>query len=66
MKQFFGRYSHWLALLIISFSFLTMFINLEQKKLDIIAVVMGGTGFLSVAYLTIIVEQHHRKQNKER
>jgi hypothetical protein len=67
MKKLFQRYSHWLALLVISFSFFTMFINLRNEKLDIIAIILGGIGFLSVAYLAIVVEQHIRKkQSKEK
>jgi hypothetical protein len=66
MKKFFQRYSHWSALFIISFSFLTMFINLQFKKLDTIAIILGGIGFLSVAYLAIITEQNIRKQSKEK
>jgi multidrug transporter EmrE-like cation transporter len=67
MKKFFQRYSHLLALLVISFSFFMMFINLRNEKLDIIAIILGGIGFLSVAYLAIVVEQHIRKkQSKEK
>jgi membrane protease YdiL (CAAX protease family) len=66
MKKFFQRYSHWLALFVISFSFLSMFINLELEKLDMIAIIFGGIGFLSVAYLAIMTEQHIWKKRKEK
>lgn len=66
MKKFFKRYSHWLALLIIGLSFFTMFINFQYNKLDIIAVIFGGIGFLSIAYLSFITEQHIKKQSKEK
>lgn len=66
MKRFFKRYSHWLALFILSFSYFSMFINLEFEKLDTIAIIFGGIGFLSVAYLTIVTEQHIRKKSKEK
>jgi uncharacterized membrane protein YqhA len=66
MKKFFKRYSHWLALCVISISFLSMFINLELEKLDMIAITFGGIGFLSVAYLAIVTEQYIRKKSKEK
>jgi hypothetical protein len=62
MKKFFLRYSHWLALFIIGFSFMTMFINFNIATPDIIAVIMGGIGLLSVGYLTFVIERHKRKQ----
>jgi hypothetical protein len=66
MKIFIKRYSHWLALFILSLSYFSMFINLEFKKLDSIAIVFGGIGFLSVAYLAIVTEQYIRKKGKEK
>lgn len=64
--KFFKRYSHWIALFILSLSYFSMFINLDFKKLDSIAIVFGGFGFLSVAYLVIVTEQHIRKKSKEK
>lgn len=66
MKKFFLRYSHWLALFIIGFSFMTMFINFKIATPDIIAVIMGGIGLLSVGYLTFVIERHKRKQREEK
>lgn len=66
MKIFIKRYSHWLALFILSLSYFSMFINLEFEKLDTIAIIFGGIGFLSVAYLAIVTEQHIRKKGKEK
>ncbi|MBO1512459.1 hypothetical protein [Metabacillus bambusae] len=66
MKKFFSRYSHWLALIIISFGFSTMFINFKIATPDIIAVIMGGIGMLSVGYLCFVIERHKRKQREEK
>ncbi|OAS86857.1 hypothetical protein [Metabacillus litoralis] len=66
MNKIFSRYSHWLALIIIGFSFITMFINFKIAPSDIIAVIFGGIGLLSVGYLAFVVEKHIRKQREEK
>lgn len=66
MKWFFSRYSHWLALSIISFSFFTMFINFKAAVPDVIAVIMGGIGLISVGCLTFIVEKNVRNKRNEK
>ncbi|KKI89992.1 hypothetical protein WQ54_22940 [Bacillus sp. SA1-12] len=65
MKQVFSRFSHWLALLIIGFSFFTMFINFKVIQLDVLAVIMGGIGLLSVGYLTFAVEKKIKNQRND-
>nr|WP_263326907.1 hypothetical protein [Neobacillus sp. Marseille-Q6967] len=66
MKRFFSRYSHWLALLIIGFSFFTVFINFKVATPDMIALIMGGIGLLSVGYLTFVVEKNLRNQRNQK
>ena len=63
MKKFFSRYSHWLTLIIITFSFFTMFYEFQMDTQAIIAVIMGGIGLLSIGALTIAIER--KKRNKE-
>ncbi|WP_070119359.1 hypothetical protein [Bacillus marinisedimentorum] len=62
MKQLFSRYSHWLLLFIVGFSFSTMFIDFKASTPDVIAVILGGIGLLSVGYLSFIVEKKIRNQ----
>jgi hypothetical protein len=66
MKKFISRYSHWLALLVVSFSFITMFVKFEIATPDLVAIIFGGIGLLSLAYLTFVVEKHIKKQSKEK
>jgi L-asparagine transporter-like permease len=66
MKKFFSRYTHWLTLAIIAFSFSSMFINFKLETPDIIAIILGGIGLFSIGYLTLVVERHIRKQNEEK
>jgi hypothetical protein len=62
MIKFFSRYGHWLSFLIIAISFFTMFIDFKYEKLDIIAVILGGIGMLSIGLLAVVVENHIRKK----
>ncbi|KAA0548557.1 hypothetical protein FZW96_08280 [Bacillus sp. BGMRC 2118] len=69
MKKFFTRYSHWLALVIIAYNFISMIFTLNKETADILAVVFGGVGLIGMAFLTFYVEkqiQKKRKQNKAR
>ncbi|MCA0987398.1 MgtC/SapB family protein [Guptibacillus algicola] len=62
MKPFINNYSHWIMLVIVGFSLFTMILDFEASMLGIAAVVMCGIGFLSLGFVTIIVEKNKRKQ----
>lgn len=64
MKFFFSRYSHWIALFVIGFSFSAFFFQIKHTRFDIAAMIFGGIGFLSFAYLTLLTEKQIRKQKK--
>ena len=63
MKKFFSRYSHWVTLIIITFSFFPMFYECQMDTQAIIAAIMGGIGLISFGALTIVFER--KKRNKE-
>ncbi|WP_409254122.1 hypothetical protein V1502_09560 [Bacillus sp. SCS-153A] len=65
MKSFFTRYSHWLFLFIVVFSFFTMFIEFKASTFDMIAIMAGAIGLLFVGYLTFIVEKKIRNQGNQ-
>lgn len=65
MKLFFSRYSHWLVLFIIIFSFFTTFLNFKGTTPDVIAVILGAIGLVSVIYLAYIVEKHFRNNKNK-
>lgn len=62
MKSFITNHSHWIMLIIVGFSLFTMLLDFEASMLGVSAVVMCGIGFLSLGFVTIIVEKNKRKQ----
>ncbi|WP_377890227.1 hypothetical protein [Alkalihalobacillus sp. R86527] len=62
MKQFITTYSHWILLVIVGISFITMLIDFEATTLGITAIIMSGLGFLSLGIVSFLVEKNKRKQ----